>query len=66
MRAAGSLAKRKPVSCAPGGIECLSPRRVENADEPDGANDEQRPLQDFRVCSVQAEMIEQRQVGERP
>jgi len=54
------------VSRAPRGIERFPPCRVENADESEGADDEKRPLQNFRVRCVYAEMVEQRQVGECP
>jgi hypothetical protein len=66
MRAVGLLAKRKSMPRAPRWIERFPPRRVENADESEGSNDEQRPLKGFRVRCVQTEMIEQREIGEGP
>jgi hypothetical protein len=66
VRAAGALAKRQAVLRAPCGIERLSPCCVENADESERADDEQRPLQNFRARRVDTQMIEQCQVGERP
>lgn len=58
MRAARPLAKRKPVSRAPSGVECFPPGRIENADESEGTDDEQRPLQRFGGRCVRAQMIE--------
>lgn len=51
---------------APRGIESFSPCCVENADESERADNEQRPLQNFRTRRVDTEVIEQCQVGERP
>ena len=51
---------------APYGIERFLPSRIENADESKSADDQQRPLQDFRARHVDAKVIEQRQIRERP
>lgn len=54
------------MSRSPRGIERFSPCCVENADKSERADDEQRPLQNFRARCVDTEMIEYCQVGECP
>src|SRR5215467_2503331 len=52
--------------CPPLGIERFFPCAVEETDQPERADDEQRPLQYFRARRVRTKVFEQREVGHGP
>jgi hypothetical protein len=51
---------------APCGVERFPPRAVKKADQSEGADNEQRPLQYFGTRRVRAKVIKQCQIRERP